>query len=1192
MRGGGPGGPVHSSNSNSDIAVRLTSIKLAGFKSFVDPTHFQVPGQLVGVVGPNGCGKSNIIDAVRWVLGESRASELRGESMQDVIFNGSTARKPGSRASVELVFDNADGRAAGQWGQYAEIAVKRVLTRDGTSSYYINNLPARRRDIQDIFLGTGLGPRAYAIIGQGMIARIIEAKPEELRVFLEEAAGVSKYKERRRETENRLHDTRENLTRVEDIVRELSTNLEKLEGQAVVATKYRELQADGEEKQRMLWLLRKNEAAGEQQRQQRAIEQAQIDLERHTAQLREVEAQLETLRVAHYSASDAMQGAQGSLYEANAEVSRLEAEIKFIVESRNRVQAQIAALTAQREQWQVQAQKAQDDIEDAEEQLAMGEEKAAIAEEEAAAKQEALPALENRWRDAQSQLNDERAGIARTEQALKLEAAHQRNADQMLQQLQQRHERLKSEEGGLDAPDEVQLEELRMQLAEQEEILRDAQDRLTDAQETVPRLDAERRAAHDRVQAENAQIHQFEARLAALKQLQESVQTEGKIQPWLERHELGALPRLWKKLHVEAGWETALEAVLRERLAALEVSNLDWVKAFATDAPPAKLAFYAPPLAGQTASVPAGLTPLLSLVRIDDAGLRAVLNEWLGTTFVADDLAQALAQRTQLPEGGAFVVKAGHSVSRVGVQLYAADSEQAGMLARQQEIENLARQVRAQALLADEARSAVVRAEAAHTQAAQVLGEARQQADRATQRVHALQMDVLKLTQAHERYTARSTQIREELDEIRAQIEDQRALRAESEANFERHDGELAELQARFEDNQLAFEALDEELGAARNAARDLERAAGDARFAARNLAARIEELRRNIQISHDQSERVAGSLEDARAELETINEQTAHTGLQDALEIRAEKEELLRNARAELDDLSAKLRAADETRLAAERALQPLRDRITELQLKEQAARLNGEQFVEQLQAAGVDEAALQEKLTPDLKPSYLQGEVTRINNAITALGPVNMAALDELAAAKERKTFLDAQSADLTSAIETLEDAIRKIDQETRTLLQGTFDEVNKHFGDLFPRLFGGGQAKLIMTGDEILDAGVQVMAQPPGKKNSTIHLLSGGEKALTATALVFAMFQLNPAPFCLLDEVDAPLDDANTERFANLVRAMSNKTQFLFISHNKIAMEMAQQLIGVTMQEQGVSRIVAVDMETAAGFAQNTI
>jgi chromosome segregation protein len=1172
--------------------VRLTSIKLAGFKSFVDPTHFQVPGQLVGVVGPNGCGKSNIIDAVRWVLGESRASELRGESMQDVIFNGSTARKPGSRASVELVFDNADGRAAGQWGQYAEIAVKRVLTRDGTSSYYINNLPARRRDIQDIFLGTGLGPRAYAIIGQGMIARIIEAKPEELRVFLEEAAGVSKYKERRRETESRLHDTRENLTRVEDIVRELSANLEKLEGQAVVATRFNELQADGEEKQRLLWLLRKNEAGGERERQQRAIEQAQIDLEAHTAKLREVEAQLETLRVAHYSASDAMQGAQGALYEANAEVSRLEAEIKFIVESRNRVQAQIAALAAQREQWQSQAEKARGDLVDAEEELAVGDEKAAIAEETAAARHDALPALEARWRDAQTQLNDERAGIAQTEQALKLEAAHQRNADQQLQQLQQRHERLKTEAGGLDAPDEVQLEEQRMQLAEHEAVLADAQARLSDAQETLPRLDAERREAQDRVQSESAQIHQLEARLAALKQLQENVQTEGKIQPWLDKHELGALPRLWKKLHVEAGWETALESLLRERLAALEVSNLDWVKAFATDAPPAKLAFYSPPLAGQPAATQGSLRPTLSFVRIDDAGLRAVLTDWLGNTFVADDLAQALQMRSQLPEGGAFVVKAGHVVTRVGVQLYAADSEQAGMLARQQEIENLTRQVRAQALLADEAKAAAIRAEAAHTQASQTLNDARQQAERATQRVHALQMDVLKLTQAHERYMQRSTQIREELEEITAQIDEQRALRTESETNFERHDGELAELQARFEDHQLAFESLDEQLTNARTETRDLDRAATDARFAARNMASRIEELKRSIQVAHEQSERVDGSLEDARAELETINEQTAHTGLQDALAIRAVKEEALHAARLELDDLTAKLRAADETRLTAERALQPLRDRITELQLKEQAARLNAEQFIEQLAAAGVDEAQLQAKLTPDLKPAYLQGEVTRINNAITALGPVNMAALDELKAASERKAFLDAQSTDLTSAIETLEDAIRKIDQETRTLLQGTFDEVNHHFGELFPRLFGGGQAKLIMTGDEILDAGVQVMAQPPGKKNSTIHLLSGGEKALTATALVFAMFQLNPAPFCLLDEVDAPLDDANTERFANLVRAMSNKTQFLFISHNKIAMEMAQQLIGVTMQEQGVSRIVAVDMESAAGFAQNIV
>ncbi|MDN4572495.1 chromosome segregation protein SMC [Pandoraea cepalis] len=1169
--------------------MRLTSIKLAGFKSFVDPTNFAVPGQLVGIVGPNGCGKSNIIDAVRWVLGESRASELRGESMQDVIFNGSTARKQASRASVELVFDNSAGRAAGQWSQYADIAVKRVLTRDGTSSYYINNLPARRRDIQDIFLGTGLGPRAYAIIGQGMISRIIEAKPEELRVFLEEAAGVSKYKERRRETENRLQDTRENLTRVEDILRELGSNLEKLESQAVVANRYKDLHRDGEEKQQLLWLLRKNEAQNEQERQQRAIESAQVDLEAQMARLRGSESDLETLRAAHYTATDAVQAAQSAMYEANSEVSRLEAEIRYVVESRNRVQAQLAALTSQREQWQARSAQSEEALALAEEELIIAEERAATAQDQAADQNDALPALEAGWRDAQTLLNEQRSEISQVEQSLKLEAAHQRNADQALQQLQQRQERLQGEARGLDKPDEAELEMQRADLAEHQAMLEDAQAELADAQERLPRLEAERAEAQARVQSEAASIAQLEARLTALKQLQESVQTEGKVQPWLDKHELAQLPRLWKKLHIEPGWENALESVLRERLAALEISNLDWVKAFASDAPPAKLAFYSPPPAARALDAPASLRPLLSLLRIDDPGLRAVLQEWLGHVFVADDLAQAMVARAQLPEGASLVVKAGHQVTRVGVQLYAADSEQAGLLARQQEIENLGKQLRAQVLLSDEAKAAAVRAEAAYSQAAQSLSEVRGRAERATQRVHALQMDVLKLTQAYERFNARSTQIDEELREIAAQIEEQLALRAESEANFEQSDARLAELQATFEDGQLEFESLDSRLSDARNRARELERLAQEAAFGQKGISSKIDEHRRSIQTALEQAERLVVSIEQAQAELTQITEQTVENGLQDALELRAQKEEILGAARLELEALTHKLRQSDEERLAAERGLQPLRDRITEFQLKEQAARLNREQFVEQLTAAEVDEEALAVKLTPDMKPSYLQGEVTRINNAINALGPVNMAALEELETARERKVFLDAQSADLNDAIDTLEGAIRKIDEETRVMLQGTFDEVNKHFGELFPLLFGGGQAKLIMTGDEILDAGVQVMAQPPGKKNSTIHLLSGGEKALTAIALVFGMFQLNPAPFCLLDEVDAPLDDANTERYAKMVARMSDRTQFVFISHNKIAMEMANQLIGVTMQEQGVSRIVAVDMESAINLAE---
>jgi len=1173
--------------------VRLTSIKLAGFKSFVDPTHFHVPGQLVGVVGPNGCGKSNIIDAVRWVLGESRASELRGESMQDVIFNGSTNRKPGSRASVELVFDNHAQRAGGQWGQYGEISVKRVLTRDGTSSYYINNLPARRRDIQDIFLGTGLGPRAYAIIGQGMISRIIEAKPEDLRVFLEEAAGVSKYKERRRETENRLHDTRENLTRVEDIVRELSANLQKLESQAEVAARYRDLQLEGEDKQRTLWLLRQTEAEAEQIKHQRAIEMAQNDVEMQTARLREIELELETLRVAHYAASDTMQTAQAALYEANAEVSKIEAEIRFIIDARNRTTAQIGALEGQRQQWHTQSQEARADIDSADEALAMAQVRSEQAQVDAQQAAEALPALEVRWQEAQRKLTDARAQIAQTEQALKLEAAQRRNAEQQLQQLDVRRERLRLEANGLDVPDAAALEEARIRLAEQEAMRDETQARLAEMQETLPRLDAVRRETDQHARDETTKIGQLDARLHALKALQESVQTEGRVQPWLEKHELEGLPRLWKRLQVERGWETAVESVLRERLAALEVSNLEWVKAFAADAPPAKLAFYAPPAAAQPAVEIDGMRPLLSMIRIDDPGLRAVLSDWMAHVFIADDLVAAMAARQRLPEGGCLVVQAGHQVSRSGIALYAADSENAGMLARAQEIDNLALEVRAQSLLADEAKLRAGRAEAEYSRAASSEADVRRQSEAATRDAHALQLEVLKLNQAHERFTSRNTQIGDELEEINAQIEEQRASAEGAEAAFEAHDATLAETQAAFEDQQIDFEQLQQALDNARRQLRERERAAQDAGFDERNLAARIEELRRKIDVCAEQLERIDHELEEARIELVGIEDKTADTGLQEALALRTQRELALATVRTELDALTLGLRQMDESRLTTERSLQPLRDKITEGQLKEQAARLSREQYAEQLEAAGVDVDALRlafAERKEDWKPSWLQGEVTRINNAIQALGAVNMAALEELTVARERQGFLNAQMEDLTSAITTLEDAIRKIDQETRQLLQGTFNEVNRHFGELFPRLFGGGQAKLVMTGEEILDAGVQVIAQPPGKKNTTIHLLSGGEKALTATALVFAMFQLNPAPFCLLDEVDAPLDDANTERFANLVKAMSDKTQFLFISHNKIAMEMAQQLIGVTMQEQGVSRIVAVDMESAAGFVEN--
>jgi chromosome segregation protein len=1168
--------------------VRLNSIKLSGFKSFVDPMNFQVPGQLVGVVGPNGCGKSNIIDAVRWVLGESKASELRGESMQDVIFNGSTNRKPAGRASVELVFDNAMGKAAGQWGQYAEIAVKRTLTRDGTSSYYINNQAVRRRDIQDIFLGTGLGPRAYAIIGQGMISRIIEARPEELRIFLEEAAGVSKYKERRRETENRLHDTRENLTRLEDILRELNTNLEKLEAQAAVAKKFNELTADQEEKQKLLWLLRKNEAKAEQEKFFREIERAQIDLEEQTAKLRHVETELEHMRQAHYGAGDRLHTAQGHLYQTNSEIGSLEAQIKFVIESRNRLQSQLNSLTAQRDQWQRQGTQHQDDLAEAEIQL---EEQGMRVEQAQQAVQDGndkVPTLEQAWREAQLKTTESRGKIMQIQQQIELESAHQRNASNILSGLAVRRERLMQEKSGLNMPDDAHLSNLKLQLEEKQASLEEASMYLEEAQEQQPKLEEERRTAQELVSKETSDLAQLEARQSALKQLQESVQTQGKVQPWLEKHELANLPRLWQKLHIDAGWETSLESVLRERMSALEVSNLDWAKAFFNDAPPAKLALFAPnPGAAAAEPAPNGLKPFINLLQLNDPGLRTLMQDWLHNVFIADDTASAFVDRSKLPAGAFFVTKQGHVVGQSSVRFYASDSEQDGMLARQQEIENLTKQQRAQYMLAEEAKSRAVRADAAVTGATQRLQELRQRVAGLTQAVHSLQIEVMKLSEVQERFNQRSTQIVADLAEIEMQEVEQQQIKAESEAKFEQLDIELAELQESHENGQTDYLSKEQQLNDARQRLRELERAAQEAEFSEKSQRNKIDELKRSIATALEQAAQLFASMQQGSLELESLDDQAAQAGLQSLLDKRTDQERALADARHELDQLSQQLRHHEEARLQAERSLQPQRDRITELQLKEQAARLNQEQFTEALANTQADEAVLAEKLTDDMRPSYLQGEVTRLTNAIAALGAVNLAALDELATASERKNFLDAQYVDLNEAITTLQDAIHKIDIETRGLLQDTFDKVNGHFAELFPILFGGGQAKLTMTGDEILDSGVQVMAQPPGKKNATIHLLSGGEKALTATALVFSMFQLNPAPFCLLDEVDAPLDDANTERFCNMVKRMSSNTQFLFISHNKIAMEMANQLIGVTMQEQGVSRIVAVDMEAAANF-----
>ena len=1174
--------------------MRLQSIKLSGFKSFADPTHFQLPGQLVGVVGPNGCGKSNIMDAVRWVLGESKASELRGESMQDVIFNGTTHRKPASRASVELVFSNEDHRAGGQWSQFAEIAVRRVLTRDGNSSYFINNQLVRRRDVQDVFLGTGLGPRAYAIIGQGTISRIIESRPEELRLFLEEAAGVSKYKERRRETGNRLADTRDNLTRVEDILRELNAQLDKLEHQAAIALQYKNLLSRSTIKQHQLWFLKRSDAQLDQTRVQEEGLQALNALESRMADLRRAEAELETLRQTHYAAGDAVNRAQGALYESTAEVGKLEAEIRFVVEGRRRVELRLAQLAEQRTQWSDRAQVAREELDRLGDQDGSAAEQAEVLAAQIEDQSGQLPTLEDALRQAQAQANAQRQAVVAVQQHIQVLAAEQRSLDEQVRQLSVRQDRLGADRQAVQAPDEQQLQAVRVQLEDAVERDTEAQARLDDAQGLLPQRDDERRLAQDALNTELANTARLAARLEALRTLQDKVQSAGKLQPWLAQQGLDALQPLWKRIHVQPGWATALESVLRDRMQALEVGRLDLLRAFAQNPPAARLTFFHPPALAVASGTLAGCTALSDHLQVAEPALRALLVEWLQGVFTADNLEQALALRESLAAGQSVVTPDGHAVSRHALSFYAADSEQAGLLGRAQEMDNLERELKAHSLIADEARSALARADAAHAEASQRLAQARTHAQQAQAARHALQVEALRLDAQAEQARQRQTQVQSDLAEVQAQLEDLQERRLTAEARFEELDLQLADAQeshAQADDRVLDAERR---VAQAREHLRVLERQAQEAQFAQRSLQARQAELGRAIDTAGQQLAAVEQDVQRALEEQARLSDAAAQGGLQEALALKVQREQALSAQRSAYDELTNRLRAADESRMRCERELEPQRQRIIELQLKEQAARLAFEQYSQLLTEAGQGApealAALEAGIAEEgVRLAGLQGEIDRLQRDMTALGAVNLAALDELTAARERKTFLDAQSADLNDAIQTLENAIRTIDAETRELLSHTFETVNTHFGRMFPELFGGGQARLMMTGEEILDAGVQVMAQPPGKKNQTIHLLSGGEKALTAIALVFAIFQLNPAPFCLLDEVDAPLDDANTARYARLVSSMSRGTQFLFISHNKIAMEMAQQLIGVTMQEQGVSRIVAVDMDAAVGLAQ---
>ncbi len=1165
--------------------MRLTHLKLAGFKSFVDLTTIHLHGQRVGVVGPNGCGKSNVMESVRWVLGESSAKEMRADAMDAVIFNGASNRKPISRASVELIFDNSLGGATGEWSQYAEISVKRVIEREKGSTYYINNSAVRRRDVADLFLGTGLGGRAYAIIGQNTISRIVEAKPEELRVFLEEAAGISKYKERRRETELRLRDTRENLVRVEDICRELQKQITKLESQAVITQQYHALQgayklADGQ-----LWLLKKRDASRDWERTKAQVEKLVNALEAQMAALRKSEAELERSRQAHYAASEGINTAQAAYYEANAEVSNLENQVKQTAEARERMALQLTQLQQSLERNTSTSAALQGNL--AQKQIELttvsgSEEQAKNALETL---KKTLPEKEALLKTASDAAQKSQQALSDAYQRIQIENSNINYLNQNIAENRQRLQRFEGDLLRLVLPDltQMQARETALIAAQQDIVAVESAIQKLRADETSLQTEINqlREAQNQAQRANNA----AEAEIQSLQKIQQSLNSQGKVADWLASHGLKDSARLWQKIKIDESWSVAVEAVLGAKLNALISDKNDL-----SNRPPGALVMGYRALAESSKTVKStDLSPLISVIKDCDADLRPILEDWLAGAYLLDmkslgsgEDAQSNIKKLEL--GETLVNQQGDVFGRHSVAYHGESSSLHGVLERQQQLENLQRnhpqlQQQLQAVSAQLA-SAETKLQAARQQHQ----HENNQLKLANNALHQSQLELSTLQQAQQVVTEREKSIQADMTATHAKLKQQELDASNKQAAQQAISVQLSALEIT-KNADLANKLQAEQVySALRDTIQLAEKMVQEAFFNKKILVNNINELNNKINVNSEEKSAFLKHQADAEDSLKLTSMETLKTNLAAAINTKHLCETALAQARNHLAGQEQILQELERVRMQNEQQLHPIRDSLEQSRLNEQEARLHFEQCQAGLVENDMNEQTIAKDLSENAKASDFARKTNQLQLQISEMGAVNLVAIQELATETERKIYLDSQMLDLRQATETLQDAIKKIDRETRDKLMQTYNTVNGHFNALFATLFGGGQARLELLGDEVLDTGLQVFAQPPGKKNTTIQLLSGGEKALTAIALVFALFRLNPAPFCLMDEVDAPLDDSNTERFCNMVKKMSERTQFLFVSHNKITMEMAQQLIGVTMQESGISRIVDVDIEAA--------
>ena len=1166
--------------------MRLSKIKLAGFKSFVDPTTIDFPSNLNGIVGPNGCGKSNTIDAVRWVMGESSAKHLRGASMDDVIFSGSSSRKPVSQASVELVFDNSEGKLEGPYANYAEISAKRLVTRDGQSKYFLNGTKCRRRDIADLFLGTGLGPRSYAIIEQGMISRLIEAKPEELRVFLEEAAGISKYKERRRETENRIRHTRENLERLDDLREEVDKQLAHLQRQSRTAEKYKELKIEERRLKAEHLALRWRELHAEMENREQTIEEQETRLQEVIAEQRSVESELETLREQRVESNESLNAIQARYYSLGSEISRIEQTIQHEKEMLNRQQSDLVDLENALREVEQSLQADREQLEEIDLVLGEAEPKLEMQRESQQAVNEQLQEAEQAMQEWQSDWDNHNQRAAEPSQTAQVERTRMEQLEKHVVQLSQRLEKIEEEKRKIVGDDlEIELEQLREQSETAEMKKSEMQDKVAEVIEQI-RNQREQSTQLNRDEDElRHQLHDSRGRLASLEALQQAAlgKQGSAISGWLEKHNLSGNSRLAENIEVDAGWEKAAETVLGSHLEAVCVDNVDSVAQILGDLDEGHLSLLDTSI---TATASANADSLASKIKSSVA-----LNGLLDGVKIADDLNQALSMRSSLSDSESVITADGIWLARSWLRVARDKDEKSGVLAREQEIKELQLQLEELDMTAEELEVNIQNNRAqlqnleqqreqwqaelnnTHSQCAQIQGQltsGQAKLEQLLSRNQNLQEESVELTKNIERQQDEMEQARRKRNEAMTQMEDLSREREELSGKRESIQGRLLEARSQAQTERESVHELAIQIESRRTLKRNLEQNIERMARQLEQQQQRREELQQSLQ--------TVDSPEDKTEELETL------------LAERLQVEEQLTEARRSVEGIDNNLRELEQKRNEIEQKSQMIRSSLEQARLNTSEVRVRSQTMQEQLQETDFKIEELLEELGEHARIDDWARKVEDITQKITRLGPINLAAIDEYQEQGKRKEYLDSQHNDVIEALETLEKAIAKIDKETRSRFKETFEHVNSRIQEMFPRLFGGGQAYLELTGDDLLDTGVVVMARPPGKRISHIHLMSGGEKALTAVALVFAIFELNPAPFCMLDEVDAPLDEANVGRFCALVKAMSKTVQFIFITHHKVTMEMADRMNGVTMREAGVSRLVSVDIEEAAKMVES--